>query len=95
MADFFMISTRSSKRGHIEIYPKFIIRNPSNDLMIKGGDFYAVWIEDRGMWSTSEQDLIDLIDRELDIFAKEHSNAFDGQTVSARSYLIVEGGVQP
>lgn len=81
MADFFMISTRSSKRGHIEIYPKFIIRNPSSDLMIKGGDFYAVWVEDRGLWSTSEQDLIDLIDRELDIFAKEHANAFEGQTV--------------
>lgn len=81
MADFFMISTRSSKRGHIEIYPKFIIRNPSSDLMIKGGDFYAVWVEDRGLWSTSEQDLIDLIDRELDIFAREHESAFEGQTV--------------
>lgn len=92
MADFFMISTRSSKRGHIEIYPKFIIRNPSSDLMIKGGDFYAVWVEDRGLWSTSEQDLIDLIDRELDIFAKEHENAFDGQTVHVMHMWDADSG---
>ena len=92
MADFFMISTRSSKRGHIEIYPKFIIRNPSSDLMIKGGDFYAVWVEDRGLWSTSEQDLIDLIDRELDTFAKEHESAFDGQTVHVMHMWDADSG---
>ena len=92
MADFFMISTRSSKRGHIEIYPKFIIRNPSQDLMIKGGDFYAVWVEDRGLWSTSEQDLIDLIDRELDIFAKDHANAFEGQQVHVMHMWDADSG---
>lgn len=27
MLDFLMISTRSGKRGVIEIYPKFIIKN--------------------------------------------------------------------
>ena len=48
MIDFFVIATRPSKRGTIEIYPKFIINNRSKDLMIRGGDFYAVWLEDRG-----------------------------------------------
>lgn len=43
-----MISTRSGKRGVIEIYPKFIIKK-SNDLMIRGGDFYAIWIDERGI----------------------------------------------
>lgn len=93
MADFFMISTRSTKRGHIEIYPKFIIRNPSADLMLKGGDFSAVWVEERGLWSTSEQDLIDLIDRDLDKFAKEHENAFDGQTVHVLHMWDAESGM--
>ena len=41
MIDFLMISTRSTKRGVIEIYPKFIIKK-SSDLMIRGGDFYAI-----------------------------------------------------
>ena len=64
--DFFKISTRSTKRGVTDIYPKFIIKSPSNDLMIRGGDFYAVWLEDKGLCSTNEQDAIALIDRELD-----------------------------
>ena len=76
MLDFLMISTRSSKRGVIEIYPKFIIKK-SSDLMIRGGDFYAIWIEDRGLWSTDEQDALQLIDRELDQFAEENRSKFD------------------
>lgn len=70
MIDFLMISTRSTKRGVIEIYPKFIIKK-SSDLMIRGGDFYAIWLEDRGLWSTDEQDALQLIDRELDRYAEE------------------------
>ena len=62
-----VIATRSGKRGIIEIYPKFIIKK-SSELMIRGGDFYAIWIEERGLWSTDEQDAVDLIDRELDLF---------------------------
>lgn len=76
MADFFMISTRSTSKGTIEIYPRFIIGRTS-DLMIRGGDFYAVWLEDNKMWSTDEQDAIDLIDRELDKFLEEHRDQYN------------------
>lgn len=76
MIDFLMISTRSTKRGVIEIYPKFIIKK-SSDLMIRGGDFYAIWIEERGLWSTDEQDALQLIDRELDRYAEENRKKFD------------------
>ena len=76
MLDFLMIATRSGKRGVIEIYPKFIIKR-SSDLMIRGGDFYAIWIEERGLWSTDEQDAVDLIDRELDRYAEENRKRFD------------------
>lgn len=79
MVDFFMISTRSTKRGVIEVYPKFIVKNPSSDLMIRGGDFYAIWIEEKGLWSTNEQDLIDLVDKELDDYCNQHSSKIDGQ----------------
>lgn len=77
MIDFLMIATRQTKRGVTEIYPKFIIRNPSEHLMIRGGDFYAIWVEEKGLWSTSEQDAIDLIDRELDAYAKENAERFE------------------
>lgn len=78
MIDFLMISTRPTKRGIVEIYPKFIIKNPSEHLMIRGGDFYAIWIEDRGLWSTNEQDALDIIDAELDRYAKENASHIEG-----------------
>lgn len=76
MIDFLMIATRSKRNGVIEVYPKFKIMK-SSDLMIRGGDFYAIWIEERGMWSTDEQDAIHLIDRELDIYAEEARQRFN------------------
>lgn len=77
MIDFFTIATRPGKqRGTIEVYPKFIMTR-SEDLMIRGGDFYAIWVEDRGLWSTDEQDVIQLIDRELDKYAEENRHRFD------------------
>ena len=66
MLDFLKISTRVRK-GVIEVYPKFMIQK-TKDLMIRGGDFYAIWIEERGLWSTDENDAIQLIDKAL----KEH-----------------------
>lgn len=77
MLDFLMISTRSTKRGVIEIYPKFIIKK-SSDLMIRGGDFYAIWIEERGLWSTDEQDALSIIDKYLDKYAEENKGKFEG-----------------
>ena len=77
MLDFLMISTRSTKRGVIEIYPKFIIKK-SNDLMIRGSDFYAIWDEEKSLWSTDEQDALHLIDLELRKYKDENNNKFDG-----------------
>lgn len=77
MLDFFTVATRSKKPGYVEIYPKFQIK-PTEDLMIRGGDFYAVWVEDRGLWSTDEYDVVQLVDRELTKYAEEHKNELDG-----------------
>lgn len=76
MFDFLMVSTRSPKKDVVEIYPKFIITK-SEDLMIRGGDFYAIWVEERGLWSTDEQDALRLIDREIDIYAEQNKDKFD------------------
>ena len=74
MIDFLMISTRNTKAG-VEVYPKFILKR-SEDLMIRGGDFYAIWLEERGFWSTDELDALQLIDRELDKYAAEYREKF-------------------
>ena len=55
MLDFLVVTSRSTKRGSIEIYPKFIIKK-SSDLMVRGGDFYAIWNENQGLGGTDEND---------------------------------------
>lgn len=64
MVDFLIISIKTVKNG-IEMYPKFKLYPKSQDLMIRGGDFYAVWREDIGLWSTNEDDALAIIDSEL------------------------------
>ena len=76
MLDFFTIGTRTTKSGTTEVYPKFIMKR-SEDLMIRGGDFYAIWVEERGLWSTDEQDVINLVDNETTKYIQEHKGQFN------------------
>ncbi len=93
MLDFVLIAIKSVKKDTIAIYPKFVIKNPSADLMIRGGDFYAVWIEKKGMWSTSEQDLIDLIDNDLAEFKEKNKELFADKTVNVLYLWDAENGM--
>lgn len=77
MLDFVKISTRVRKPGHIEIYPTFLVKK-TEDLMIRGSDFYAVWVEDRGLWSTDEYDVVQLVDYELTKYAEDHHDELAG-----------------
>ena len=78
MLDFMKIATKPRKQGEVDIYPKFIVNNKSSDLMIRGGDFYAVWVEERGLWSTDEQDVIRMVDQEVKEFYDEYRKTHDG-----------------
>lgn len=82
MLDFLTISTRSTRSG-VEVVPKFIIRK-SKDLMIRGGDFYAIWDEEQKMWSTDEQDVIRLIDNELKKYVDENIDRIDITTANVK-----------
>ena len=44
--------------------------------MIRGG-IYAIWVEDRGLWSNEEQDALDLIDKELYKYYEENKHKYD------------------
>lgn len=70
MVDFLIISTKPTKNG-VDIYPKFRLYPKSQDLMIRGGDFYAIWNEELKLWSTNEDDALALIDSELSKYAEE------------------------
>ena len=72
MLDFCIRGVREDKRGLV-VYPNFTLQRIPRDLMIKGGDFYAVWDEANGRWTTSEFDLIRIIDDHLKVWTAEVS----------------------
>lgn len=63
--DFYQITEREgAKKGTLEVFPDF--KTPrSKDLMIRGKQFYAIWDEEKGLWSTDEYDVQRLIDKDL------------------------------
>lgn len=70
--DFYQICVRESKEkdGIPEIYPDFIVGR-SKDLMVRGKAFYAIWDEQKGLWSTDEYDVQRLVDEDLRKYAEE------------------------
>jgi len=68
--DFYQIRTKELKTGGIEVYPDFVVGR-SRDLMVKGRSFYAIWDEEKGLWSTDEYDVQRLVDEDLHAFAKK------------------------
>lgn len=76
MVDFVTIATRQKNKSTVEVYPKFIIKK-SSDLMIRGGDFYAIWVEERQLWSTDEEDVIRIVDKMIkDYISKADDNYY-------------------
>lgn len=91
MFDFVNVSTRN-KRGVVEIYPKFIIRK-SKDLMIRGGDFYAAWLEEENRWTTDEEDVIDTLDNGLNDFARKNKKKLAGDHISPLFMWDADSGI--
>ena len=81
MLDFVKIATKSIKKDETVIYPKFIL-GKKKDLMIRGGDFYAVWVEERGLWSTDEEDVVRLVDKELNEFLDDYKAKYSDKAVT-------------
>jgi hypothetical protein len=54
----------------VQAYPDWIVKN-SEDLMVRGGAFYAVWDEAEGIWSTNEYDVQRLVDEDLLAYVEE------------------------
>lgn len=67
--DFFQIRVRETKTG-LEISPDFNVGR-SKDLMVRGRAFYAIWDEERGLWSTDEYDVQRIVDDALRKFAEQ------------------------
>lgn len=80
MFDFLKIEC-TVKNGKAEIRPDFSTLH-HDDLLIRGGDFYAAWIEEKGLWSTNETDVIKLVDQELWNYAEKNK----GEWMSYKVY---------
>lgn len=68
--DFFRVKTGPGKKGTIEVYPEFKVKKFS-DLMVRGKSFYAIWDQEKGLWSTDEFDVARLVDQDLDEYANK------------------------
>jgi hypothetical protein len=62
--DFYQIRVKETKEGQLELYPDFIVGR-SEDLMVQGRTFYAIWDEAKGLWSRDEYDVQRLVDEDL------------------------------
>lgn len=62
--DFYQIKERSIKNGAVELYPDFKVCR-SKYLMVRGRSFYAIWDEEKGLWSTDEYDVQRIVDAAL------------------------------
>ena len=82
MLDFVKIRTSTRLKGKrggestVVVYPEFIV-GPSDDLMIRGASFYAVWDEATGFWSNDPSRVVDIIDSELRKKSEEYPEAVD------------------
>jgi energy-coupling factor transporter ATP-binding protein EcfA2 len=85
--DFYQILSRETKDKTPELYPDFIVGR-SQDLMVQGRSFYAIWDEEKGLWSRDEYDVQRLVDEHLEAEAerrKEQTGA-DHTIKSMRSF---------
>lgn len=61
---FFTVKSKEDKNGNTTIFPEFKVSS-SNDLMVKGRDFYAIWDEKNQVWSKNEADVVHIVDNAM------------------------------
>jgi energy-coupling factor transporter ATP-binding protein EcfA2 len=81
--DFYQILVGETKEKSLELYPDFVIGR-SEDLMVQGGKFYAIWDEEKGLWSRDEYDVQRLVDEDL-FREKERLQRETGQKYTVKS----------
>ena len=73
MLDFVNVTIKIPKKNECILFPTFKIIN-SKDLMVRGKSFYAVWNDEKGLWSTDEFDIQRLVDPMIKDEALKFSN---------------------
>lgn len=89
--DFLKVMTKTTKDG-TSIYPAFLLKK-SDDLMIRGGDFYAIWNENTSLWSTDEDEAIQLIDKEINDYMKENDIDINRHDIHPQLMSFADSGM--
>lgn len=86
MFDFVKIAVKdlsTAKKTVYEIYPEFIAKR-SKDLMVRGKSFYAVWVEEDGLWSQDEYYIARMIDGELERKMEQLHDAYPDAKIKVK-----------
>jgi hypothetical protein len=75
--DFYRIQVRTTREKETVVYPEFQVRGNIEDLMIRGGSFYAVWDAEAGLWSRDEYDVQRMVDEDIEAKVAEISERAD------------------
>jgi hypothetical protein len=81
--DFFQINTKEARGGVLEVFPDFTVGR-SKDLMVQGQSFYAIWDEEKGLWSRDEYDVTRLVDE----FVLNHVKGMQADGLSCNAKLL-------
>lgn len=76
---------RKSRPERLEIYPEFLV-DKSEDLMIRGGDFYAVWNDKTQMWSEDSK----IIRKAVDVDLMELKDKLTNEAISEGIKIVVK-----
>ena len=87
----FLIFNENIKNGTVEISPDYICEK-SNDLMIRGHRFYAIWNPEKGMWCEDEDLATSMIDSALDKELIGRRDSYPGGRIKAKKLKIASSG---
>lgn len=88
--DFYRVVERPAKNGVTEVYPDFVVKR-SEDIMIRGGDFYGVWDEANGLWTTDEYAVQRIVDADIRRVADEASGRSNATVAPRYMYSYSSG----
>ena len=69
--DFYDVKTKYVSKDKDEVIADFKVK-PSNDLMVQGKSFYAIWNPDTGLWSKNEFDVVRIVDEAINEYVEEN-----------------------
>lgn len=63
--NFYEVTVSPGKNGTTEVIPNFQVGGRDSDLMVRAKNFYAIWDDEAGIWSTDELDVQKIVDKAI------------------------------